>query len=85
MTDNFKVETPTARLDKIFNLDCLKLNDMKAVFVEIYGHLGRFGGKMDELDKRMNAIPDFTKLQKQLHEHEKRLNEQERKVLNNTE
>ena len=80
MTD-FKVETPTKRLDQIFSLDCLKLNEMKAVFIDIFGHLTKFGIKMEELDKKMNAIPDFSKLEKAIFDHGKRLNELDKRSL----
>jgi hypothetical protein len=37
---------------------------MKGLFKEIYGYLGKFGLKIDELDKKFKEIPDFSKLQK---------------------
>ena len=67
MTDeknNFKVETPTKRLNAIFSLDCFKYNDMKGLFEDIFGYLSKFGIKIGDLDEKFKGIPDFTKLSK---------------------
>ena len=88
MTDalnNFKVETPTKQLDSIFSLECFKYNEMKGVFKDIYAYLTKFGLKIDEIDKWKSTIPDFSKLQKQLHDHEKRLNEIDKRSIANRE
>lgn len=65
MTDvlnNFKVETPKKQLDSIFSLECFKYNEMKGLFIEIYAYLTKFGLKLEDLDKKFNGIPDFSKL-----------------------
>ena len=60
---NFKVETPK-NLDTIFSLDCFHFNDMKGVFKNIYEILKTFGVKLDELDRKLQSIPDFDSLTK---------------------
>lgn len=89
MTDqtlnNFKVETPNKKLDAIFSLDCFKYNDLKGVLQDIYGYLTKFGLKIEDLDKKFQGIPDFSKLQKSLMDHEKRLNEIDKRSIQNRE
>ena len=59
MTDAnpFKVETPTKELDLCF---VTKGN----IFKEIYSYLTKFGDKINELDKKVAGIPDFSIIQK---------------------
>jgi len=45
---NFKVETPK-NLEKIFNLDTFRFNEMKDLFKDIYAYLMKFGMRMDDL------------------------------------
>lgn len=65
-----KVETPK-NIDAIFNLDCFKFNEMKGLFKNIYEYLQKFGAQMDEINKRLNDVPDFTAIQTRLKDLEK--------------
>ena len=60
-----KVEKPE-NLDRIFSLDCFKFNEMKELFVTIFGHLSKFGDKIEDLESSYKEIPNFDQIKEQL-------------------
>ena len=57
---------PPVSIEQIFNMDCFKFGNMQVLFKNIYDYLAVIGATMTDLEKKVNAIPDFSKLEKQV-------------------
>ena len=57
-----KIDTPN-NIDKIFSLECFKFNEMKGLFHLIFDYLTKMSYTINDLNKKVEAIPDFSKMQ----------------------
>ena len=55
---------PPCSIDQIFDMKCFKFGNMQVLFSNIYDYLAVIGASMSELEKKVNAIPDFSALEK---------------------
>jgi len=58
---------------------------MKELFKEIYAYLTKVGLKFDQIEAKVNNIPNFDGLTKSIKDLEKRMAENERRTRNNEE
>jgi len=79
---SLRIETPK-NLDQIFSLECFKYLEMKGLFKEIYAYLMKVGNKFDQIDVKLNSIPNFDGLTKSIKDLEQRLNIDERLISKN--
>jgi len=79
---SLRIETPK-NLDQIFSLECFKYLEMKGLFKEIYAYLMKVGNKFDQIDVKLNSIPNFDGLTKSIKDLEQRLNNDERLISKN--
>ena len=49
-------------LGKMFNLDCFHFNEIKDTLTSIFEHLMLFDNRFDEVEARLNNIPNFSKI-----------------------
>ena len=79
---SLRIETPK-NLDQIFSLECFKYLEMKGLFKEIYAYLMKVDNKFDQIDVKLNRIPNFDGLTKSIKDLEQRLNNDERLISKN--
>jgi len=79
---SLRIETPK-NLDQIFSLECFKYLEMKGLFKEIYAYLMKVDTKFNQIDVKLNSIPNFDGLTKSIKDLEQRLNNDERLISKN--
>ena len=60
-------------LGKMFNLDCFHFNEIKDTLTSIFEHLMLFDNRFNEVEARLNNIPNFSKIMQRLVELEDKI------------
>ena len=62
MATELSFETPD--LNKVFNLDNFKFNDLKNILADLFAGLNKLGGRFGDIDRKLANIPSASDIQK---------------------